>query len=445
MGLFKNNVGRPSNDTLKKRRIIYLAIIFVAVIGIGASVFYTVNYFKNSNVSGTEKNVSMSDLTKRIFIANRSGDLYTSDGSVMVNKNSYIELLGNQGIDVKFPSSKKAVLNFKIQFQDGIKKGKVVGKKRYYYTLEVTAFDKNGKRINSTKEVNIKTSTITQDITITGNTAKIGVSICSANAKHDQCNMWSVKVEVMSTYSDLSSIFPDSNFRQCVLDSYNKAYKTSKDYLIPSELEKITKIDCENSRITNTVGIETLKGLTTLYLLYNKITEIDLNKNTKLTRLWITESNLTSIDLSKNTKLTYLDLSGNKITSINLSNNKNLDDLDLAGNKITSINLSNNTKLKKLSISKNNLSSIDLSKNTKITHLNLSENKISSINLSKNKNLELIHISNNKISSIDLSKNKKIKGLKVLTGNPIKKANIKLPNGVKLDDILEEYVTNIVF
>ena len=67
MGLFKNKVGRPSNESIKKRRITYLIIILIAVVGIGASVFYTVNYFRSS--TGTNKDIkkTSSTGTKKVY------------------------------------------------------------------------------------------------------------------------------------------------------------------------------------------------------------------------------------------------------------------------------------------------------------------------------------------------------------------------------------------
>ena len=72
MKLFKNKVGRPSNKTLKKRKIIYLVIILISLLVIGTSVIYTVNYFENS-IIGTSKNIKNDekyyDITKKTVTA----------------------------------------------------------------------------------------------------------------------------------------------------------------------------------------------------------------------------------------------------------------------------------------------------------------------------------------------------------------------------------------
>ena len=59
MNLFKNNVGRPSNETLKKRRIIYCTIAITVLILIVGCVFYVKNNFFGE-VGGVSKNATSS-------------------------------------------------------------------------------------------------------------------------------------------------------------------------------------------------------------------------------------------------------------------------------------------------------------------------------------------------------------------------------------------------
>ena len=58
MKLFENKVGRPSNETLRKRRTVYflVTIAIIAFAGIGA--FYVSNIFNNNLIVSKEKNVS---------------------------------------------------------------------------------------------------------------------------------------------------------------------------------------------------------------------------------------------------------------------------------------------------------------------------------------------------------------------------------------------------
>ena len=71
----------------------------------------------------------------------------------------------------------------------------------------------------------------------------------------------------------------------------------------------------------------------------NRITSLDLSKNSKLTGLICYSNKLTSLDLSNNSKLTSLNCYSNKLTSLNLLHNSELSLLYCESNKITQIQL----------------------------------------------------------------------------------------------------------
>lgn len=54
MSLFKNEVGRPSNETLKKRKIVIASIIAVIILLIGGVSFFVVR--RLGNIDGSSKN-----------------------------------------------------------------------------------------------------------------------------------------------------------------------------------------------------------------------------------------------------------------------------------------------------------------------------------------------------------------------------------------------------
>ena len=58
MGLFKNGIGRPSNETIRKRRTAYVFIFIVIVSLACAGYYYVSNIFKNSGLNSKEKNAS---------------------------------------------------------------------------------------------------------------------------------------------------------------------------------------------------------------------------------------------------------------------------------------------------------------------------------------------------------------------------------------------------
>ena len=58
MGLFKNEVGRPSNETLRKRKVAYFAIALGAVALVGGGGYFAYKSFNKVNVGSTNKNIA---------------------------------------------------------------------------------------------------------------------------------------------------------------------------------------------------------------------------------------------------------------------------------------------------------------------------------------------------------------------------------------------------
>ena len=99
----------------------------------------------------------------------------------------------------------------------------------------------------------------------------------------------------------------------------------------------------------------------------------------------------------------------NKLTDLDLSKNTLLKMLDCWSNKLTDLDLSKNTELEMLGCSYNrSLSSLDLSKNTKLTHLRCNECQLTSLNIKYCKELRNLDCSNNELQSLDVSRNKKL-------------------------------------
>ena len=470
MGLFKNGVGRPSNETLKKRRIIATIMIFAVVLAVGVCVFYTVNYFKG--VSGTDKNVSSSTLAPTVMAKNNSGKSYihkyVTDIVTESWKGNYYLVGGNNGsIEVELASSNKATITLKTIFNKDVAKGFKKGLKKYYYQMEIATYDKNGEQIGKTGRINISKTTIEKSFIIGTNFYKFLITIYNPTLKKENqqvawVNITELKpIAAKDSSTTMSKAFPDASFRSCVLSAYNKKYNTNKTVLTDAELAKITSLACIQQGITNAKGLERLKGLTSLNLSNNPIETINLSQNTNLASLQLDGTKLKNINVTKNTKLEQLWLGDNEaysqcrnnITSLDLSKNTNLKRLKLYKLHIKKLNLTKNTKLETLIVKYSGLESIDLSKNTKLTevdlqnnnlkklnvtkNINLKElvavkNQLTSINVSKNVNLESLYLGYNKLTSLDVSKNTKLKELEVLTNNNITKEKIKVGNNKNL-------------
>ena len=163
--------------------------------------------------------------------------------------------------------------------------------------------------------------------------------------------------------------FPDANFRTIV-----EGFDNNKDgSLSDTEIAAVKKINCFRKRITNLKGIEYFTSLNNLWCAENKLTALDVSKNTALTDLYCSRNQLTTLDVSKNTALTDLDCGYNQLTTLDVSKNTALTYLSCRNNQLTTLDVSKNTALTKLSCDNNQLTSLDVS-NTDMDDLNCYDN-----------------------------------------------------------------------
>ena len=163
--------------------------------------------------------------------------------------------------------------------------------------------------------------------------------------------------------------FPDANFRTIV-----EGFDTNNDSsLSDTEIAAVKKINCFRKRITHLKGIEYFTSLNNLWCAENKLTALDVSKNTALTDLYCSSNQLTTLDVSKNTALTDLDCGRNQLTTLDVSKNTALTYLSCGYNQLTTLDVSKNTALTKLSCDNNQLTSLDVS-NTDMDDLNCYDN-----------------------------------------------------------------------
>lgn len=94
--------------------------------------------------------------------------------------------------------------------------------------------------------------------------------------------------------------------------------------------------------ITDLTGIEAFTSITKLDCGNNRLTSLDVSKNTNLTSLKCGSNQLTSLDVSKNTKLQELNCDNNQLTSLDISANVNLRIFVCHHNsQLTSLNVAN--------------------------------------------------------------------------------------------------------
>jgi len=164
---------------------------------------------------------------------------------------------------------------------------------------------------------------------------------------------------------------PDVNLKNALL--YTMSVDTTGDGVFNStidfnndneiqvnEAEAALGLDVGVFNVSSLEGISYFKNIEILYCDYNKLTSIDISKNTKLKYLDCTFNQLTKLDVSKNTSLEELYCPTNNLTNLDVSGLQNLKILEFPYNKVTSLDVSQNTKLASLFTFNNKLTSLNL-------------------------------------------------------------------------------------
>ena len=160
------------------------------------------------------------------------------------------------------------------------------------------------------------------------------------------------------------------------------------------------------STYTLTSQTVTIQGnVTALYCDGNKLTTLDVSKNTALTSLSCSNNQLTALDVSKNTALTFLGCRDNHLTALDVSKNTALTRLYCYNNQLKALDVSKNTALISLECSYNQLTTLDVSRNTALTWLDCSYNQLMALDLSQNTALENLYCYDNQLTALDVSKN----------------------------------------
>lgn len=250
------------------------------------------------------------------------------------------------------------------------------------------------------------------------------------------------------------TLIPDANFEKKLIAL--KIDSGIADGKVPTNsINKLTYLDVSNSSITDLSGIEDFVALTTLTVTDNKISTLNVSKNTLLKVLNCSWNSIPALDLSNNLSLNELRCSSNKLTSLDVTKNPNLTNLHCDNNEIVTLDLSKNIKLNVLTCTTNKFTTIDTSNNPELSIFECYQNQLTSLDLSKNpklyrlncyniRTLKTLNLSGNpllydldcsytSIESLDLSKNP---GLKILKSNnilPLKEVNLQNGKNTTLD------------
>ncbi len=200
-----------------------------------------------------------------------------------------------------------------------------------------------------------------------------------------------------------------------------------------SKNSALTGLDCSNNQLTN-INLNKNINLERLSVINNQLTNLDISKNNTLIFLICFDNKLTNLDVSNNYSLEYLICYNNKIGSLDVSKNINLKNLSCGINELGSLDVIKNTSLMVMTCFKNKITSLDVTKNTALTYLDCSSNQIANVDVSKNIILEYLQCYNNLISSLDLSNNINLSILECQS-NLLSSLNLKNKNNTKLKTI----------
>ncbi|MNQ11180.1 Internalin-J precursor [compost metagenome] len=271
---------------------------------------------------------------------------------------------------------------------------------------------------NTLKKIDISKNTALTTLNTAGNPNLTCIKVADLAAVAN----WNVTKDAITSFSldcNVYTLIPDSNFEDYLISlSLDRDGKNGK--VITENIENLTQLDLSGRNISDLTGIQDFKSLTILRADRNKLTKINVSKNTALTSLNVSSNSLTDLDVSTNTALTNLDFSWNLISNINVTKNTELKSLTVYTNKLTNIDLSQNTKLSYFDAQSNSLVALDVSKNIELTSLICISNQIRTLDLSKNTKLSQAVLGQNKLVNLNLKNgnNTLLTGSFFMTGNP---------------------------
>ena len=201
---------------------------------------------------------------------------------------------------------------------------------------------------------------------------------------------------------------PDANFKAYLVENFD----TDGDGEISKEEAKnVTSIWCDNMGIYSLQGIEYFTSVLKIYCPNNKLTSLDVSKNTTLLSLVCDANELETLTIGNNSKFRELWCAKNKLKNIDITGCPNLDFIYCYANQLNSLDVSKNTIITNISCWSNQIQSLDISKNRRLTILQCGWNKISTLDLSYNTELETLSCEYNSLSVLDISNNTKINSL----------------------------------
>ncbi|MHA7942310.1 leucine-rich repeat domain-containing protein [Formosa sp. 3Alg 14/1] len=198
-----------------------------------------------------------------------------------------------------------------------------------------------------------------------------------------------------------TTTIPDSKFEQALIDlGLDDVLDGS---VLTANINTITVLEVVDKGIEDVTGLEDFVALEKLELGLNKLTTLDISKNTALTSLFVDDNQLTSLDVSTNTALKRFGIMRNNFTFIDVSALVNIEELFINENQITSVIFPENSPMWKIYMEHNQFTTVDVSRLTNLQELRAYSNQLTSLDVSGLTNLKELFVYNNQLASLDLS------------------------------------------
>ncbi|MDE6569511.1 MAG: hypothetical protein K2K43_02685 [Alistipes sp.] len=201
-----------------------------------------------------------------------------------------------------------------------------------------------------------------------------------------------------------------------------RGYVADAKHIALAEVKDITELDVSGvwdsdlqnwvcGELTSLQGIGYFESLKKLQCYWNKLTFLDVSRNTMLEYLSCDFNRLTSLDVSENPVLETLFCDHNQLTSLDVSKNPMLEFLGCNSNGLTSLDVTENIVLESLLCYANRLTSLDARNNPTLKHLECQSNRLVALDMGKSPMLETLDCSDNQLSSLNVSRNRALKTL----------------------------------
>ena len=168
-----------------------------------------------------------------------------------------------------------------------------------------------------------------------------------------------------------------------------------------SNNKMLTELRCTDNRLEE-LDLSDLSALTRLYCSGNRLTKLDLS-GAAVSTLECRDNLLTELDISKCTNLTYIRCGRNRLTKLDVSKCIYVRNIECTDNLLTELDLSKNTWLVELYCDSNLLTTLDVTKNIKLEILSCTKNQVTALDITKNTELSVLECAYNRLTKLDVS------------------------------------------